>query len=103
MNLYQYVFTGDPQRLLEGWDAAISQLGREELLLNLVTTHDAGITVLDVCPSEADFQGWINGDDWRAVKAAMGGDVVVTPLGQVRSAIVRDGLVEVVQPHAHSS
>ena len=102
MNLYQYTFTGDPQQLLAGWQRMVDQIGKDSLLMNVVTTTSTGITVLDVCPTEADFQGWINGDDWRAVKAELGGQVVVTPLGEIRSAVVRDGLLETVRPHAHA-
>jgi hypothetical protein len=99
--LFQYSFRGDPQQLLQSWDRALSGL-RDDLLLHVATTHPGGLTGLDVCPSEADFQGWINGDDWRRVKAEMGGDVEVTPLGEVRTAVAREGLVELVSPHAHS-
>ena len=102
MNLYEYTFTGDPQTLLAGWQRVIDRFGKEEFFLNIATATDSGITVLDVCPTEADFQGWINGDAWRAVKADIGGEVVVTPLGEIRSAIARDTVVEVVQAHASS-
>ena len=102
MNLYQYTFTGDPTTLLDGWQRAIARFGKEEFFLNLATVSSAGLTVLDVCPTEADFQGWINGDDWRMVKADIGGDVVVTPLGELRSAIARDTVVEVVHAGAHA-
>lgn len=101
MNLYQYAFSGDPQQLLSTWDQAVAGM-RDELILHVATTHPGGLTVLDVCPSEADFQGWISSDDWRRIKAALGGDVEVTPLGEVRTAVARDGLVELVSPHAHS-
>ena len=103
MNLYQYTIKGDPKALLATWSRLLDELGREELLLNLVAEGPDGITVLDVCPTEQDFQGWINGDDWRHAKAELGGDVVVTPLGAVRGAVARDGLVEVTRGHVHSS
>ncbi|MDP9183295.1 MAG: hypothetical protein M3P04_11030 [Actinomycetota bacterium] len=102
MNLYEYTFTGDPQTLLAGWNRAIDRFGKEEFFLNIAAVSATGLTVLDVCPTEADFQGWINGDAWRAVKADIGGDVVVTPLGEIRSAIARDTVVEVVHAHAHA-
>ena len=101
MNLYQYAFRGDPQQLLTAWDRALEGM-RDELILHIATTHADGLTVLDVCPSEADFQGWIDGDDWRRIKGELGGDVEVTPLGEVRTAVAREGLVEQVSPHAHS-
>ena len=102
MNLYQYEIAGDPDALLATWQRALAQFEKEEYFLNVVTTSATGLTVLDVCPTEADFQGWINGDDWRRIKAELGGDVVVTPVGEIRSAIARDTVVEVVRPHAHS-
>jgi hypothetical protein len=102
MNLYQYTIKGDPKSLLATWSRMLDEIGHEELFLNLVTEGTDGITVLDVCPTEQDFQGWINGDDWRRVKAELGGDVRVTPLGAVRGAVAREGLVELTRPHAHS-
>ena len=102
MNLYEYTFAGDPKTLLAGWQRVIDRFGREEFFLNVATVSDSGITVLDVCPTEADFQGWINGDAWRAVKADIGGDVAVRPLGEIRSAIARDTVVDVVPGHAHA-
>jgi hypothetical protein len=102
MNLYQYTFTGDPQALLAGWERVIARFGKEEFFLNIATLADSGITVPDVCPTEDDFQGWINGDDWRRIKDELGGDVVVTPLGEIRSAIARDSVVDVVRTTTHS-
>jgi hypothetical protein len=101
VNLYEYVFRGDPQQLLAAWDQAVGGL-RDELFLHVATTRPEGLTVLDVCPSEADFQGWINGEDWRQVKAAMGVEVEVRLVGEVRTAVAREGLIELVSPHAHS-
>ena len=95
MNLNQYDVKGDPARLLEVWSRTVAELGKEELVLNVVTERPDGITILDVCPTEADFQGWIDGDDWRRIKAELGGDVVVSRLGEVRSAIAQTGVVEV--------
>lgn len=101
MRLYEYAFTGDPQEQLQRWGALIDEIGRDELFLHVVTVRPDGLTVLDVCPTEADFQGWINGSDWARVKAALGGQVTVTSLGEVRTAVARDGLVEITRPHAH--
>ncbi|HUR13561.1 MAG TPA: hypothetical protein VM097_03605 [Mycobacteriales bacterium] len=102
MHLYQYAFRGDPQQLLTSWDQALAELGRENAILHVAAIHPDGLTVLDACPTEADFQGWITGDDWRRVKAELGGDVVVTPLGEVRTAVAREGVVDIVRPHVHS-
>ena len=102
MRLYPYTIKGDPKALLTTWSELLDEVGRQELVFNVVTERPDGITVLDVCPTEQDFQGWINGDDWRRAEAALGGDVVVTPLGEVRGAIARDGLVEVTPAHVHA-
>lgn len=102
MNVYQYEIAGDPEALLAAWQKATARIDKEEYFLHVVTTSATGLKVLDVCPTEADFQGWINGDDWRRIKAELGGDVVVTPLGEIRAAVARDTVVEVVRPHAHS-
>ena len=93
MHLYQYSVKGDPQALLYAWDDAVAGIGKEEFFLHVVTTNDSGMTILDVCPTEEDFQGWINGDDWRAIKAKLGGEVEVTALGQVRMAVAREHLI----------
>ena len=82
------------------WSKTIAAFGKDELFLNLVSETDDGITILDVCPTEADYQGWINGADWRRIKAELGGDVVVTRLGELHSAVARDSVVDVVA-HAH--
>lgn len=102
MNLNEYTVTGDPQYLLAVWDKVIAELGKPEFFLSLVSERADGITILDVCPTEADFQGWINGDDWRRIKAELGGDVVVTRLGELRAAFGRDSVVELTRPHAHA-
>jgi hypothetical protein len=103
MNINLYTFTGDPEKLLAGWNDAISSFDKSDFLLNVLAVNPTGITVLDVCPTEADFQGWINGDAWRHIKATLGGEVVVTRLGEIQSAIARDDAVEVVHRHAHSA
>jgi hypothetical protein len=102
MNLNQYTITGDPQQVLAMWSTVVAELGKEDLLLHVVAVGDEGITVLDVCPTEEDFQGWINGDDWRRIKAELGGAVTVTRLGEVTSVVARDTLVEVVGAPAHA-
>jgi hypothetical protein len=102
MNVNLYTIKGDPQELLAVWQRETAGFAKDDYFLNVVSATDDGISVVDVCPTEADFQGWINGDDWRRVKAEMGGDVEVTPLGEVRTAVAREGLVELVSPHAHS-
>ena len=102
MNVNQYAFTGDPQTLLSAWERSMQGFSKEDFFLHVVSTRPDGITILDVCPSEADFQGWINGDDWRRIKADLGGVVEVTRLGEITTAIAREGVVEVTRPHAHS-
>lgn len=103
MNVTLYTFTGDPEALLARWNDAMAGLDKSDFLLHVAATTEAGLTVLDVCPTEADFQGWIEGDDWRRIKAQLGGDVVVTRLGEIQTAIARDDAVEVVRGHAHSA
>lgn len=94
MYLYEYSVKGDPQTLLHAWDDAVAGIGKEEFFLHVVTTNEGGMTILDVCPTEEDFQGWIDGDDWRAIKAKLGGEVEVTALGHVRMAVARENLIE---------
>src|SRR6476469_901276 len=104
MFLYQYTFTGEPQRLMAVWDGVISEIGKEAFFLNIVTATSEGITVLDVCPTEADFAGWIEGDAWKHVKSQFGGpEPVVTALGRIHSAIALPSIVEAipVSTHAH--
>ncbi len=97
MNLNEYRFTGDPETLLARWRESMEGFAKEDFLLHLVTVREDGLTILDACPTEADFQGWINGDDWQRVKIAMGAEVVVTRLGEVATAIAREPDVEVVR------
>jgi hypothetical protein len=100
MRLYEYAFRGDPKAQLAAWSRVVDG-SHGELLFNVVTERPDGITVLDVCPTEQDFDGWIHGDAWRSIKTELGGDVAVTFLGEVRGAVARDGLVEIVT-HAHA-
>lgn len=102
MNLNLYTVKGDPQALTATWDRLVGELGKDEFFLHVVATQDDGIALLDVCPTEADFQGWIEGDDWRRMKAELGGDVTVTRLGEVTSAFGRDSVVEVVASRVHA-
>jgi hypothetical protein len=102
MNINLYAVKGDPAQLRAAWQEATAGFDSSDYILNIVAESADGLTILDVCPTEADFQGWINGDDWRRVKAALGGDVEVTRLGEVRAAVAREGVVEVTRPHAHS-
>jgi hypothetical protein len=102
MNINEYTFTGDPQALLAAWERATAGFGKEEYVLNVVSVREDGITVLDVCPTEEDFQGWINGDDWRRIKAELGGEVVVTRLGEVRAAVAQEGVLEITRPQVHA-
>jgi hypothetical protein len=102
MNLNLYAFTGDPETLLARWNDALAGFDKSDFLLHVAATTETGLTVLDVCPTEADFQGWINGDAWQHIKTRLGGDVVVTRLGEIQTALARDDAVEVVRGHAHS-
>lgn len=97
-----YTVKGDPQHLLTVWKQAVGSLGRDELLLNAVATSEEGITIVDVCPTEQDFQGWINGDNWRALRAELGGDVVVTRLGELCDLVVNGEDVVLRRPAAHT-
>src|SRR5690349_24615859 len=103
MNINLYEFKGDPQQLLARWNEAIGGFDKSDFLLHVAAVNDAGLTVLDVCPTEADFQSWINGDAWRHIRAAIGAEVAVTRLGDVELAIARSDSVEVVHRHAHSA
>ena len=100
MNLHEYRVTGDPTTLLAIWDRETAAF-EDELVVNLVTVRPDGITIIDACPTEADFQGWINGDDWARLKAALGGQVEVTALGDLHAGVVRDGTLRVTK-HAHA-
>ena len=102
MNLNLYRFTGDPKALVAAWERVSASIDPAELLLNIVTVGDDGLSFLDACPTEANFQGWINGDAWAWIKGELGGEVTVTRLGEVRSAVAQDGIVQVTRPHAHS-
>jgi hypothetical protein len=101
MNLNLYTIKGDPQQLLATWKRETAGFAKDDYFLNVVSTTDDGIRVVDVCPTEADFQGWINGDDWRRISAALG-DVTVTRLGELAAAVARDDVVDVVPGHVHA-
>jgi hypothetical protein len=100
VNLHEYRIDGDPTALLAVWEKEMAPFG-DELVVHLVTSRPDGITIIDACPTEADFQGWINGDDWARIKKAFGVPVEVTALGDLHAGVVRQGAVRVTQ-HAHA-
>jgi len=100
MNLNLYTVKGDPQQLLATWRRETAAFAKDDYFLNLVSTTDDGIVIVDVCPTEADFQGWINGDDWHRIRTALG-EVTVTRLGELTAGVVRADLVDVIH-HAHA-
>ena len=102
MNINLYAVKGDPAQLRAAWERATAGFDSSDYVLNVVAESADGLSILDVCPTEADFQGWINGDDWRHIKAELGGEVTVTRLGELRSAVAREGVVQVTRPHAHT-
>ena len=40
-------------------------------------------------------------DAWSSIKAKLGGEVDVTPLGHVRMAVARENLLELTPAHVH--
>jgi hypothetical protein len=86
MYLGTYEFDGDPDDLAERFDRLAAAFPPGSLLLNACVRRPGGITVIDTCPTEADFRAFSAGADLAAGLASVGlGTPRVTALGEVHA------------------
>jgi len=65
-------FPGDPDELQERYDAILAEVPTGSLQLHLCLRAPDGLTVVDTCPSEQDFQAFHHGDAFRSLRARHG-------------------------------
>ena len=61
-------FSGDPDVLLERYDAMLAELGAGNLRLHLCLRADDGILMVDAAPSKAAFEALAGGDAFRELR-----------------------------------
>ena len=72
MFLGAFHFDGEPQALLSGYERLMQTYPPDSLDLHVCVRRDRGITVYDACPSQADFEAFTTGSEFRAAVAAAG-------------------------------
>ena len=86
MYLGTYDFDGDPDDLAARYDQLVGQLPPDIILLNLCIRRPDGITVVDTCPSEADFASFSSSPEFAAGLASVGLPTPrVQPVGEVHA------------------
>ena len=92
MFLSAYHFDGQPAALAAAHDRRVERLPVQTLGLHLRVHRDRGLTVLDTCPSRAEFVVFSRSAEFRDALAAAGlpRTRLVEPLGEVRSVHVGD-------------
>jgi len=72
MHLAAYHFAGDPDALKAGYDRLTATFPPGEIELNVCVLTAEGITVLDACPTQADFEAFSTGPQFAEALAAAG-------------------------------
>lgn len=84
MYLTAYHFDGNPADLVRRHDRLVAATGAADAGLHIVVVGEAGITVLDACPSRAVFEEFSRGPGFRAALAdARLPRPRIEPLGEV--------------------
>jgi hypothetical protein len=65
-------FTGDPDDLAQRYDALIAELPTNEFIAHLCLRAPDGLVVFDVCPTEAAFEAFSTGPDFREARRRHG-------------------------------
>jgi hypothetical protein len=65
-------FSGDPDELLESYDALVAAIPRSSLRLHLCLRAVDGIVLVDTCPSRQVFEAFAGGEEFRALRGAHG-------------------------------
>jgi len=96
MHLGTYRFEGDPDDLLAGYDRMLAGFPTDTLLVHLCVRRPDGITIIDTCPSAADFRSFSTSPEFHAALDAAG---LPTPeidsMGEVHHVHVPSGPVAI--------
>jgi hypothetical protein len=86
MYLSAYHFDGDPTALLPAYDRMREGFPPEALLWHLCVVTERGITVLDACPSRAEFERFSASPEFRGAVASAGLPAArIEPVGAVHA------------------
>jgi hypothetical protein len=65
-------FAGDPDELLRAYDAMVAEIPAESMRVHLGLRAEDGILLVDTCPSREAFEGFANGEAFRALRERHG-------------------------------
>jgi hypothetical protein len=65
-------FTGDPDDLAQRYDALIAELPTNEFIAHLCLRAPDGLVVFDVCPTQAAFEAFSTGPNFREARRRHG-------------------------------
>jgi hypothetical protein len=65
-------FEGDPDDLLERYDALVADLPLEQIRLHFAMRTPDGLMVVDTCPTEEQFRSFISGEWFAELRAKHG-------------------------------
>jgi hypothetical protein len=72
MHLATYTIDGDPDDLVERYDRMLAGFPQDALLVHLCVRRADGITIIDTCPSFADFQSFSTSPEFKGALDAVG-------------------------------
>jgi hypothetical protein len=65
-------FRGDPDELLDRYDAMVAEIPRENMRLHLCLRDEDGIVMVDTCPTREAFVSFAGGEAFRALRERHG-------------------------------
>lgn len=65
-------FAGDPQQLLDSYEAMVAELPAANMRLHCAGTTDAGLVIVDTCPSKEVFDGFFAGEGFAELRRRHG-------------------------------
>ncbi len=95
MHIASYRFDGDPDDLQARYDKMLAGFPPGMILLNLCVRRDDGITIIDACPTVADFEAFSTGEEFAAALASVG---LPTPQIDLHGSAVATGGFLVAAP-----
>jgi hypothetical protein len=83
-------FNGDPDDLLERYDAMLADLPLEQVRLHIAMRTADGLLVVDTCPTEEAFRSVIGGEWFAELRAKHG----LPPLASIEDHAVDRAIVD---------
>lgn len=86
MHLAAYHFDGDQDQLEDAYERMMASFPSDDVILNVNVRRTGGITVYDMCPTDADFESFSTSEEFAAaVKAAGLPTPRIESVGEVRA------------------